>query len=380
MNLRLQYQTHRNAFIFLAAGLALLAGFLCSIFLFKPTQAANHRVITIYDQGKSTTVTTTATTVADVLKRANVQLDKLDVVEPVPATELTAPSYAVNVYRARPVTIVDGANQRAIMSPYQSARSVVIQAGYTLYPEDIVRVSRPGDMLTSIGEQLTIEHATPVNLVLYGTATLMHTQSKTVAAFIKEKGITLGPQDQLATDASAPIVANMTVEVWRNGVQTVNQEEPVPFDTQKIQNANQPVGYKQVQTPGVNGKKLVTYQVEMKNGAVISKTVIQSVVTIVPSKQVEVVGTKPVFTGDFAAALSKLGACESGGNYANKHNPLYRGAFQYDYSTWANYQGYYDPADAPAAVQDQKAWETYQRRGWQPWPVCGAARLPDSYR
>jgi hypothetical protein len=121
----------------------------------------------------------------------------------------------------------------------------------------------------------------------------------------------------------------------------------------------------------------------MKNGVQVSRTEIQSVVTKESTKQVEVVGAKMTntFSGDFASALARLRTCESGGNYANTRNPKYRGAYQYDYATWANYQGFYDPADAPPAVQDQKAWETYQRRGWQPWPSCKISQgLQDIYR
>jgi hypothetical protein len=59
---------------------------------------------------------------------------------------------------------------------------------------------------------------------------------------------------------------------------------------------------------------------------------------------------------------------ESGNNYANKNNPNYRGAYQFDYGTWNNFGGYHDPADAPPAVQDQKAQQTYAARGCSPWP------------
>lgn len=74
-----------------------------------------------------------------------------------------------------------------------------------------------------------------------------------------------------------------------------------------------------------------------------------------------------VASGDVWEALRK---CESGGDYASKRNPRYRGAYQYDYATWSNYAGYVDPADAPPAVQDAKAQETQARRGWSPWPAC----------
>lgn len=70
-------------------------------------------------------------------------------------------------------------------------------------------------------------------------------------------------------------------------------------------------------------------------------------------------------TGDLAYRIRMR---ESGNNYANKNNPRYRGAYQYDYGTWNNYGGYHDPADAPPAVQDAKFQETYARRGCSPWP------------
>lgn len=74
-----------------------------------------------------------------------------------------------------------------------------------------------------------------------------------------------------------------------------------------------------------------------------------------------------IASGDVWEALRM---CEAGGNYANKNNPRYRGAYQYSFSTWGNYAGFYDPADAPPAVQDAKAHETQAARGWSPWPAC----------
>lgn len=63
----------------------------------------------------------------------------------------------------------------------------------------------------------------------------------------------------------------------------------------------------------------------------------------------------------------KLRQCESGNDYTNKHNPRYRGAYQFAFGTWGNYGGYYDPADAPAAVQDAKAQMLFNSSGWRPW-------------
>lgn len=83
-----------------------------------------------------------------------------------------------------------------------------------------------------------------------------------------------------------------------------------------------------------------------------------------------VVSPSVVSGGTMDEKVMKLKLCESGNNYASRSNPKYRGAYQYDFSTWNNFGGYSDPADAPPEVQDAKFAETYARRGGSPWPVC----------
>lgn len=66
-----------------------------------------------------------------------------------------------------------------------------------------------------------------------------------------------------------------------------------------------------------------------------------------------------------------LRQCESGGDYANKKNPKYRGAYQFSYATWQTVGGTGDPADASPAEQDMRAQMLYDRAGPGQWPVCG---------
>lgn len=91
--------------------------------------------------------------------------------------------------------------------------------------------------------------------------------------------------------------------------------------------------------------------------------------------QVQAQAQKPaevaVSSSGLPPGTEQLKMCESGNNYANKNNPKYRGAYQYDISTWGGFGGFTDPADAPPSVQDAKFLETYNRRGKSPWPSCG---------
>lgn len=63
----------------------------------------------------------------------------------------------------------------------------------------------------------------------------------------------------------------------------------------------------------------------------------------------------------------RIAQCESGTFYGNKNNPKYRGAYQYSYSTWGNYKGYADPADAPPEVQDERFYLSFAQSGTSPW-------------
>ena len=74
-----------------------------------------------------------------------------------------------------------------------------------------------------------------------------------------------------------------------------------------------------------------------------------------------------------------LRECESGGDYTiTNPSGKYRGAYQFDRSTWNSVAGRHDPslvgvdpAAASPADQDAMALALYVERGARPWPHCG---------
>lgn len=300
----------------------------------KGSHAENSRVITIYHDAVEQTVVTDAPTVAEVLKRAGVQLSDVDSVEPARDMILSAPSYSINVYRARPVTVVDGQSRYQVVTPHTSARLIAEQAGLVLYDEDLTAISRINDFIgdQGVGIKLTIERAKLITLVMYGRQQDVRTQAKDVSALMKEKGIELGPDDGTSLSGGTPIVEGMRLEIWRNGVQTVTSEEEIPFSTDLIRATDKPAGYREVQTTGVKGKKLVTYEIELRNGVEVRRKQIQSVTTLQPVKQLEVVGGTGFSTNE--QILYALRICEAGGNYQRNSGNGFYGAYQFMVSTW----------------------------------------------
>lgn len=326
----------------------------------SPRLSAGERLVSVHDRGKERGILTHATTLRDAFKEAGIEIDPNDRVEPGLDEELVATNYEVNIYRARPVTIVDGAVKKRVMSPYQTPEQIAKNAGMELHDEDVATMSLSNDMMAAgSGVQLAIDRATPFTLVLYGKKMTAYTQEATVGAMLEKKEIELGKNDTLSVPKDAEIREGMKVEIWRNGKQTVTEEQEIAFEVEEIQDPDREVGYREVKTPGTKGKKSVTYEVVMKNGKEVSRKEIQSVVMKKPKKEVVIVGAKFNYTGGplNEAQINALGQCESGMTATRNSGNGFYGAFQFMPSTWRSVApAPYDsglPHEAPLGAQKQ---------------------------
>ena len=259
-----------------------------------PAIASDQHVLTIHDRGDEQVVITKAGTLGEALKLAGIEISAgHDVVEPSLDSELVASNYSINIYRARPITVVDGVVKKNITTAEQTPERIAKAAGITIYSEDQTDFSAPSDMLSNGSSQvMSIDRATVVQFTLYGKHAEVRTRATTVEEFLKEKSIKIGANDYLSVDRGQAISAGMAIELWREGKQTVTVEEEVDFEIEKVQDANREVGYREVKTPGVKGKRNATYEIEMKNGQEASRTEIASVTIEEPKKQVEIIGAK----------------------------------------------------------------------------------------
>lgn len=388
MGIRLQAKHYSKKITFVSGAILMLVGGLFFVNqaladATKPAAKAGEKLVTIYDRGAEKTIVTKARTIREALKLAKFSIDeRQDVVEPSLDSEMVAEKYSINIFRARPITIVDGNKRIKVTTAEQTPALIAKAAGIEVFEEDKTTLSNSDNMAVDGANMvMKIDRASMVNFVLYGKESVIRTHAKTVGELLKEKNIDPKKDDTLSVDRSAKIIPGMKIELWRNGKQTITAEEDVKFEVEKVQDANRDSGYREVKQAGENGKKNVTYEIEMKNGVEVSRKEIASVVTKEPKKQIEIVGTKSStsFSGSFSEALARLRSCE--GSYTSNTGNGYYGAYQFDKRTWGNYGGYELASDAPAAVQDEKAWQTYKARGWQPWPTCKVKMgLQDIYR
>lgn len=318
------------------------------------TPATDEHIITLHDNGTDKGFITKKSTLRAALAEQHIRVDSKDLIEPGIDSKLVASSYQVNIYRARPVAIHDGQVETKVITAYRTARQIAGEAGVTLHDEDITALAPSSNPLADgAAEVMTISRATAFSFNFYGKVETAYTQAKTVGDMLKEKHITMAAKDGVSPSASTPLTAGMSVRIWRDGVQTVTQDEDMPFDTKTIQDADQPIGYRQVQTPGVKGRQTVTYEINMKNGVEVSRKEINSVVTTQPVQEVVVVGTKNNYSGSLQDWLYQLRMCETHGNYSTNTGNGYYGAYQFSKSTWDHLNtGYAYAYQAPEAVQD----------------------------
>jgi hypothetical protein len=94
---------------------------------------------------------------------------------------------------------------------------------------------------------------------------------------------------------------------------------------------------------------------------------------------VDLLPDRPVPAGPAPEKWAALRQCESNGDYTiTNPSGKYRGAYQFDRSTWNSVAERHDPslvgvdpAAASPADQDAMALALYSERGARPWPHCG---------
>lgn len=252
-------------------------------------EPADSRVVHVFVDNERQTLTTRAHTVEDLLNRLNIKVNKGDIVEPSLKAQILEDDFNINVYRARPITIVDGKKQVTRFSARQSAEAIAREAGIKLYPEDNVQATVNADVLSEgVGEKLIIERSVPMKLVLYGQSYEIRTHAKTVADVLMEKDI--NPDDVTTyPEATSAVKANSVIFVTYEGRVITSKSETIPNKTETVNDPDLEFGVKEVREKGRKGRKLVLYEVDPQTK---KKKVLKTVIAYAPVNRVVAVGSK----------------------------------------------------------------------------------------
>jgi uncharacterized protein YabE (DUF348 family) len=320
--------------------------------------AQSQTLVSLYVDGQDKMFSTGAQTVGQVLSLSHVTLGHGDLVEPAASTPLTKGMFNINVYRARPVFVVDGTHTYRLLSAYQSPRLLAKAAGVDVYPEDNFKTGIVTNFVQdqAIGEQVTVVRAVPFTVHVDGTTRALRTQAKTVGSALTDAGISLGPKDTVSTPVTAPLTPNADLTVTRVTEAVVTLTQVLPRAIQNVNDPNMMKGQTQVTTAGSDGSKVATYLVHYQDGVETSQDLLNVVSVTPPVAQVVSVGTEVLFEGSVMywrpqvlAAAAQWGVdpnvmlsimeCESNGNAADVSTFVVdgqhpTGLFQYLPTTW----------------------------------------------
>ena len=278
----------------------------------------NAHVVYLFDKGKRQTLDTKAKTVGELLvKLPTLNLIQQDVVEPARDTPILEDNFRINIYRARPVTVIDAGQRTITLTAQRSARVVAQNAGLQVFPEDYISFAQGSLKENIIGEKVVVTPSVPVDLNLYGTPLVVRSHTKTVEDLLGEKLIKLGKNDHVQPDLKTPITPHLQVFVLRQGTQITTVEEQIPPPVKTVNDPSLSFGARAVRQPGQPGKRVVTYQIEMVNGKEASRSVIQQVVVQEPVPQIEAVGTVVAVSGSHESWMAAAGISGSDYGYVN---------------------------------------------------------------
>jgi uncharacterized protein YabE (DUF348 family) len=323
----------------------------------SPSANAEARVVSLYSDGEKKIISTDATTVGGVLQRAGVTLGQGDLVEPSASTSIPQGFFNINVYRAKPVTIIDGADTYHLSSAYSSPRLLAESVGIKTYPADQFKSEVVTNFVnqTDIGIKLTVERSLPFSVTIGNTKTHYRAQPGTVAKALASAGVPLGLQDTVSSPLDSPLTANMALTITRVSVVQTTVQVALSAPNQTVNDPSQPVGYSAVRTQGTSGHETVTYRIHYANGIETSRETLATTDVVAPTTTVTVVGTKVTFAGSVeywrpmvtaaagqygidANTMMRIRECESSGS-ARASNGTHFGLYQYLPSTWISAGG-----------------------------------------
>lgn len=244
-------------------------------------------------------------TVGALIAKLKITINPGDVVEPALDTPIHQDDFRINIHRAVPVKIIDGSQTTFTYSAATTPRSVAKQAGLTIYPEDDLITEPVNNILQqeTIGNIIVVKPATPVVLVTNGFAADTRTQAKTVGAFLASQHVKLTKNDTIEPSLATPIVTDETISIIRNGYSVQSVTQAIPTPTQEIDDSSLTYGTYAVVQAGSPGQEVLTYKVNVEGGQVVSRTLIQTVVTVQAVTQIEDVGDNLAgIKGDMALA------------------------------------------------------------------------------
>src|SRR5574344_652259 len=205
--------------------------------------------VTIFVDKDSLTIKTDARTVADAVNRAGIELDSSDKTEPALDEEINSDNYNINIYRAHPVIVIDGAKKKFLMTASYDSKTIAMEAGVTVYDGDEIKTKEENASLLEAG-------------------------------------------------------ASTVYEISRNGGVEITEQEDIPYEEISQKDSMLDAGQTKLIQVGELGRKVKKYKVTKKDGVEISRELISEEVIKQPVARITAVGMHANIPSDWESCAN----------------------------------------------------------------------------
>ncbi|MCB0060614.1 MAG: DUF348 domain-containing protein [Caldilineaceae bacterium] len=171
--------------------------------------------------------------------------------------------------RAIPITVRDGGLPFTIRTTAQTVGEALRQAEVTIYLGDLVQPTL-GSQVTP-GLRISIQRSKPVTLEMNNGVLKTRTRAPTVGEALIEIGVGISGLDQVEPALNTPVRDELRIAVTRVHEEIEVTEEIVPFETVFQPDPQLPIDSQAVQAVGAEGITRQRYRIRYEDGVEVSR-------------------------------------------------------------------------------------------------------------
>jgi uncharacterized protein YabE (DUF348 family) len=190
----------------------------------------------------------------------------------------------MRVVRAVPIVVDDVGIPFVIRTTAKTVGEALRQAEITIYLGDRIVPSLGSEVST--GLRVTIQRSIPVTLESDGRTFKTRTRGDTVADALTALRIGVSGMDRVEPPLATALYDNIKIDVTRIHVDVEIEEEIAPFDTVFVADANLPIDTQQVVNMGAEGVTRTRYRVRYEDGQEVARVLEDRWVAQEPAERV----------------------------------------------------------------------------------------------
>ena len=238
-------------------------------------QAQTTRTITILDEGKVISVSTSAQIPSSILAEAGIAAQPTDriLVNGIPyalSDKITDNGHIqLQLLHAVNIILISPQGEQKIQTSAFTVGDVLKEAGIKIGIHD--RVTPPPS--TPVTESLTIEFSPARELIITsgGMSLTIHSAAKTIGEALAEAGIPLQGLDTSFPAENEALPADGQIRVVRVSESISVEIQSIPFSTEEAESADVAFGQQEILQNGVNGLAMTRTRIRYEDGVEVSR-------------------------------------------------------------------------------------------------------------